>query len=216
MSDWWLFPNSVSTSSLNTITVFLALTHNLGLFLFVHYKSKTDGNELSNTHSLRKPLWIATMFTYFGFLFYNTSSVLMSVQSIFESLTCTYALYVSMIAYTMSRYGVWLFSLMRIRVVFHIELLQSLGYTKKTLIIIFIILTICFIQNLIIMFITTSGIEVNIDINRSFCAYSIKYMTLVMYMQLVDQLCTIGCFILFFKKMRFINKLRKSLGDTSD
>eukprot|EP00483_Globobulimina_turgida_P003494 UN03500 len=41
-------------------------------------------------------------------------------------------------------------------------------------------------------------------------------MLLIIYAQLTDQWCTIGCFILFWKKMRSINKFEKSFGDNSE
>eukprot|EP00483_Globobulimina_turgida_P001194 UN01196 len=213
MSDWWLFPESVPTNAANSSAAFIALTHNLCLLVFVCYKNKTHGLELTNTNyepSLIKPLYIVTMLTYFGFLFYNIGIISVSLKILYEAFTCTSSLHFAIITYTFSKYTLWLFALMRIRILFHSEERKLFGYTTKTLTIIFIILTVCFIQNIIVFFVATSGREIFINKNTSFCAYVVHYMLLIIYVQLMDQVCTIGCFVLFWNKMRSTNTLEKS------
>eukprot|EP01084_Bolivina_argentea_P311740 539633_1 len=213
--DFWFFPDSQAVNDFTSTSAFIALTHNVGLLLFVCYKNKTNGVELSNLPSLMKPLYIITFVTLFGFIFYNITSVFVAVQPIYEALTCENTMILVTIAYSLQRYTLWLFSLTRIHVLFCVESIKSMGYSPKTLKIIFVILTVCFMQHVSFILTATSGAEVFIDKNTSFCGYIFHSILMIYYAALVDNSCTIGCFLLFFKKMKMINNLEKSFGKDS-
>eukprot|EP01084_Bolivina_argentea_P102525 183672_1 len=203
---------STVTHYANIIGVFSALSHNIYILYVVYILNKKKGKELENTRRFSSILYYGTLITIFSFTIYNITQSFSIITVLYGSIGCSVATDAAIIGYGFGKFCVWMFSLLRIKVLFHSEI-SLLGYSKCTLTcfsFIFISFFIVFVVSLILN--TESNIiYVNDDIE--FCSYKVHNEMFALIAAMLDQSGTICCFVLFIIKMRLIINLNDNKVD---
>eukprot|EP01084_Bolivina_argentea_P271767 462507_1 len=203
------------THTISSIVNWIALIHNTSLFCTAVYKTRQSGYELGSS-SLSKSVHIAQYGALFGFVLFILGNTSINPPFI-AFIPCQVGVEFSVVAYWISRFGVWLFGLYRIFVAFHSKVLRSLGYKKSTLICIAVTFVICFLVLCTTSLAITRGIMMPYPVgHEEFCAYSVSDPLLSFLSLFIDQTCQCVLFVLFWRKMKGITRLAKEAGSTAD
>eukprot|EP01084_Bolivina_argentea_P286194 490930_1 len=205
MSEWQLVPYTVESVWINRAAVILTAIHHSLLFLRVVIdQCKTRELSIENKYQFR--LYVMTIITMFSFVL---GAVFFGPLGAFEIfypyIPCNTSLTLGILTFWFGKYCLWLFSILRICIVFNSEL------TMRYKPIVIKILLICFTFVFIMVNITSIG----------WCGGTHKYLPSNSQMSyceiqcamwvsgpngMSDQIATIICFLLFYKRLKLLMK----------
>eukprot|EP01084_Bolivina_argentea_P102524 183671_1 len=204
---------STVTHYANIIGIFIALCHNIFIFFLVYMVNLKKGKELANTHQFTSRLYYGTLITISSFTIYNITQSFSTITVLYERIGCHVSTDLAIIGYGFGKFCVWMFSLLRLKVLFHSEV-SSFGYSKCTLRLISIIFISFFIVFVVSLILVTESMVVYGD-GFEFCSYKVHNEILAIIAMMLDQSGTICCFVLFIIKMRLIMSLNENEIDLS-
>eukprot|EP01084_Bolivina_argentea_P118085 209588_1 len=200
MVDWLLVPYSIESIWTNRVATCVAVIHDSSLFIgvFIHqYKSR----ELSHNNKYQLRLYLMTLVTLFSFIIPMVIQLFANFDIFYLYIPCNTSFILSCSAYWFGKYCLWMFSILRIRIVFNSPLsFEYHPYLIHTLIISFTL--IYFMAN-----ITSVGwcrcTETLINDKYSYCQIQCA-MWVAAPNGMGDQIATITCFILFWKRLKLL------------
>eukprot|EP01084_Bolivina_argentea_P272073 463139_1 len=205
MADWLLIPYSVETIWLNRIISIPTLIHHSLLFLRVAFDQRKT-KELARNNKYRQTLYITTIVTLFSFVLLALLNPLREFAIFYQFISCNTSLTLSVLTFWFTKYCLWLFSILRIRVVFHSEILMQ--YKPITLRLLFVFFTMVYFMVNFTTIGWCSGVQNTLpspDQHVTYCEIQCALWVSAPN-GLGDQIATIICLVLFWKRLKLLMK----------
>eukprot|EP01084_Bolivina_argentea_P286504 491491_1 len=203
--DKWI-DGSTATVYIDRVTVVVVLIHNLLLFMKVVYDNSKK-KELSPTSQNVNLLYYVTIITVASFFIYMISQIFSVFEFWYDSLGCSGIIIIGVILFYFGKYCTWIFSLLRLKIVFHKKSSSSFGnngYSGKFLIILIIVLTLNTLLLIgLIIFYVRAQLEYIPNTNLRWCFMNADKYTIIIFIVL-DSFGTYICFYLFYRKMKLL------------
>eukprot|EP01084_Bolivina_argentea_P299927 517042_1 len=122
----WLIPASTVTVHINEVFSCLAFIHNCVIFIWIAYQNYKS-LELPSARHLGRSLLIWTLLAIGSYILHSLGLLVSSMNSFH----CMYQSWYMGITYWLSKYTIWMFSIVRIKIVFHDSL--TLAYSPNLL-----------------------------------------------------------------------------------
>eukprot|EP01084_Bolivina_argentea_P118084 209587_1 len=204
-----IIPYTIPTLIIDKIIICICLCHNLSLFVKIAYDNHKT-TELPSTSKYRNQLYGITMLTIASFFVFNMSQLFAAFDYMYDSLTCRTVTIISITMYCFGIYLTWLFSLLRIRIVFYRQsssTFSNVGYSGNFLKLIFFCVSIdIFALLFCIIFIITAKEQQIPNTTAKYCEVNYKQGTFVhgIIFGILQSAPTLGCFYLFYRKMKLL------------
>eukprot|EP01084_Bolivina_argentea_P184874 318842_1 len=183
------------------ITLF-CFSHNLMLLLHtIHHNRKSK--ELNN-NKLSTPLNIATYLTLISYIFFNIACVVITCIQYYmspSSLNCFF-FYISVFAtYYVSKYFIWMYSIVRLKVVFS-NTPSKIRYSDKFLLSLTFVFAFTLISLCVFCLLTVDAFQNKVE-NPLYCAFNAKIWFYIV-LGVSESVLSVLCYWLFYRKMKIL------------
>eukprot|EP01084_Bolivina_argentea_P259226 437332_1 len=201
-----LIDYSVGTLYIDKVVVSIALIHNACLFLKVLYDNQKS-TELPTSSQFRNVLYYITISTVASFFIFNCTQIFAVFEFVFDSYGCKNITITGTVTYYFSIYLSWIFSLTRLKIVFHKKTVTfaTVGYSSCFIHTFAILVTLNVIILILLTVFTVNSNVASISNGMRYCDIPSGGNPLVGFaFSTLNVAPTITCFWLFYRKMRLL------------